>query len=143
MWRVTTKGEVISKRGNVLKDKRKVFFVAIFISIVLAFLFYRSIWGMLCFPIVFRLTSQREKEVTKVRMEQKLLEEFVNGICILSTSLQAGFSMENAWREVQKELLLMYGEEAFFYKEVKEMNHSIVLNIPVEQVMLSFAYRSG
>lgn len=126
-----------------LKDKRKVFFIAIFISIVLAFLFYRSVWGMLCFPIVFCLILQREKGVVKTRQEQKLLEEFVNGICILSTSLQAGFSMENAWIEVQKELLVMYGEDSQLYREVKEINRSVALNVPIEKLLLNFAYRSG
>lgn len=72
-----------------------------------------------------------------------LLEEFINGIRVLDTSLQAGISMENAWREVQKELNIMYGERAYFYQEVKEINHSVALNVPIEKMMLEFAYRSG
>lgn len=110
---------------------------------VFAFLFYRSILGMLCFPIIFWIVSTREKNVTKVRQNQKLLEEFVNGIRVLNGSLQAGLSMENAWIEVQKELLVMYGECGLFYKEVKEINHSVALNVPIEKLLLNFAYRSG
>lgn len=113
------------------------------VTMVIAFLFYRSVWGICSFPFLFYLFYKRQREHKRQQRSQQLLEEFVNGIRVLNTSLQAGFSMENAWREVQKELLLMYGEEACFYKEVKEMNHSIVLNIPVEKVLLSFAYRSG
>ena len=125
-----------------LKDKGKIVFIASSLSILLAFLFYRSVWGMCCFPIVFYVISKREKDVAKVRQEQKLLEEFVNGIGVLNTSLQAGFSMENAWVEVQKELLVMYGEESQLYKEVKEINRCVALNVPVEKLLLNFAYRS-
>ena len=125
------------------KDKRILLSSTLGLTMLISFLFYRSMWGLCCFPLLFFLFYKRQKESRKVQRSQQLLEEFVNGIRVLNTSLQAGFSMENAWREVQKELLLMYGEESYFYKEVKEINHSIVLNIPIEKVMLSFAYRSG
>ncbi len=126
-----------------ITDKRRVVMVSLLLSMVLAFLFYRSLWGMLCFPFVFWIVSKREKEAAKTRQNKKLLEEFVNGIRVLNTSLQAGLSMENAWLEVQKEVFVMYGEHALFYKELKEMNHSIALNVPMEKLLLSFAYRSG
>ena len=86
---------------------------------------------------------KREKKKQEDRRKQKLLDEFVNGIRVLYTGLQAGLSMENAWREVQKELLLMYGEKSIFFKEVKEMNHSVALNVPIEKLLLQFAYRNG
>ena len=126
-----------------LENKRKIFLSSLLLSIILAFLFYRSIWGMLCFPIVFLVVLHREKQVVKTRRDEKLLEEFVNGIRVLNTSLQAGLSMENAWIEIQKELLIMYGEDALFYKEVKEINCSVALNVPIEKLLLTFSYRSG
>ena len=39
-------------------------------------------------------------------------------------------------------MLLIYGKESLFYKEVKEFNQQISLNIPVEKILLDFAYRT-
>lgn len=125
------------------KDIWKLILGSLLLSSTIAFLFYRSIWGILCMPAVFFLLYKREKETGKERRNQELLEEFINGIRVLNTSLQAGISMENAWKEVQKELLIMYGENALFFKEVKEINHSVALNVPIEKLVLQFAYRSG
>ena len=125
------------------KEKGILCLASIGMSAMIAFLFYRSIWGLLCFPIIFLLFQKRGIRDRKERQGKQLLEEFVNGIQILNTSLQAGISMENAWKEVQKELYLMYGENSLFFKEVKEMNYSILLNVPIEKLMLQFAYRSG
>ena len=125
------------------KDIEKLVFISIGMSIMIAFLFYRSFLGVCCFPIVFIMCKKRRIRDKKERQSQQLLEEFVNGIQILNTSLQAGMSMENAWKEVQKELLFMYGENSLFFKAVKEMNCAIALNVPIEKLMLQFAYRSG
>lgn len=125
------------------KEYGKVLLVSLGANVMIALLFYRSIWGLCGLPILFYFFCKREKQRRKEVRSQKLLDEFVNGMCVLNTALQAGISMENAWREVQKELLAMYGESSLFLKEVKEMNHSIALNVPIEKLMLQFAYRSG
>lgn len=125
------------------KDRSILMAVTFGLSLGIAFLFYRSIWGICCFPLLFLVFYKQEKERGRERRNQQLLEEFVNGIRVLNTSLQAGISMENAWREVQKELQIMYGEHSLLYKEIKEMNHSVALNVPIEKLMLAFAYRSG
>ena len=126
------------------KKERRVLMVITFgLSLCIAFLFYRTLWGLCYYPLLYFIFYKREKERARERRNQQLLEEFVNGIRVLDTSLQAGISMENAWREVQEELQLMYGEQSLFYKEIKEMNHSVALNVPIEKLMLSFAYRSG
>lgn len=125
------------------KDIGKVIVVSLLLSVLIAILFYRSIWGVCCMPVVFILFYKKEKESGLERQRQELLDEFINGIRVLNTSLQAGISMENAWREVQKELWIMYGENSLFFKEVKEINHSVALNVPIEKLILQFAYRSG
>lgn len=125
------------------KEKKKVVLGALLLTGMIAFLFYRSLWGMCCFPFVFLMLYKKGMRQGKERQNQQLLEEFVNGIRVLNTSLQAGISMENSWREVEKELCLSYGEASLFLQEVREMNHSIALNVPIEKLVLDFAYRSG
>lgn len=125
------------------REYAKVFLLSLGANMLIALLFYRSIWGLCCFPVLYYLFCKREKQKQKELRSQKLLDEFVNGIRVLNTALQAGLSMENAWREVQKELFVMYGDSSLFLKEVKEINHSVALNVPIEKLMLQFAYRSG
>lgn len=132
-------------RQYVLKKNeiRKVLFLSMAVTMTIAFLFYRSFWGIIFLPIVFIFLYKREKKLGHERRSQKLLEEFISGIRVLDTSLQVGISMENAWREVQKELKIMYGEDSYFFQEVREINHSVSLNVPVEKMVLDFGYRSG
>lgn len=132
-------------RQYVLKreEVHKVLIFSIVVSVLIAFLFYRSFWGMVLFPVIFLLLYRREKSIGKERQSQRLLEEFISGIQVLDTSLQAGMSMENAWREVQKEIGIVYGDSSYFYQEVKELNHSVSLNVPIEKIVLDFGYRSG
>ncbi len=152
MRRFATKRKNVQYRGLDMDYKQyhfekreyaKIVLISMAMSGIIAFLFYRSILGMCCFPFLLVLFYMHEKRIKKEKRSQKLLEEFVNGICVLNTALQAGISMENAWKEVQKELHVMYGDSSLFLKEVKDINHSVALNVPIERLMLQFAYRSG
>ena len=40
-------------------------------------------------------------------------------------------------------MLALYGEDSYLYRELAEMNHSIALNIPIEQLLSDFSNRSG
>ena len=131
------------EKRKIQKINKKVAGYAALLSVVIAFLFYRSIWGVCVFPFVYYLLYQRSISQAEERKRSCLLEEFVNGMRVLNTSLQAGFSMENAWKEVEHELRISYGESSLFLQEVKEINHSVALNVPIEKLVLDFAYRSG
>lgn len=113
------------------------------LTVLIAWLFYRSAWLVFLFPFLLAHLYKREKVHGCHRQKQKLLEQFVYGIRILNTSVQAGLSMENAWKEVEKETALMYGKEAVFFREVQELNHSVELSIPIEKLLLDFAHRTG
>ena len=104
-------------------------------------LFYRSFWAIVWFPVVFILVMRqaRRKEIEVARMN--LQEEFLHGISVLNSSLQAGLSMENAWKEVEQETKILYGEKAHFYLGVKEINQKVAHNAPLEKLFLEFAYQ--
>lgn len=125
------------------KEKRKILLLSLGVTGSIAFLFYRSIGGICYFPLIFAFLYKREKKLGKERQKNQLLTEFFSGIKALNTSIQAGMSMENAWKDMEKELQMMYGNHALFLKEVKEMNRSVALNVPIEKLVLNFAYRSG
>lgn len=110
---------------------------------VIAWLFYRSAWGMLLLPVTF-LCCRRSfrKEQIRKRKEQ-LLYEFKDAMQAVSGALLAGYSMENAWREAEKEAGKMHGEESFMCRELHQMNQAVAMNEPLERVLAEFAVRSG
>ena len=67
----------------------------------------------------------------------------MQGIQVLNSGLQAGMSMENAWKEVEKECELLYGKQDAFYQEVRTMNRTVTYNQPIEQLFLDFSHRTG
>lgn len=105
----------------------------------IALLFYRSIWACAYAPAIYFIVKKREKKKQKQIQEKLLLEQFMQGMQVLNTSLQTGVSMEHAWVEVEKEIKILYGAENYFYKKIKEINHAVELNHPIEKQFLKFA----
>lgn len=120
-----------------------VFLRSVGITMAAAFLFYRSVWGMLLYPLIFLLEYKRSKKRNIEKQKAELEEQIMHGMRVLNSALCAGLSMENAWREVEREIRILHGETALFYQELKDMNHSVSLNMPIEKLFLDFAYRSG
>ncbi|MBR3812085.1 MAG: hypothetical protein IKJ16_07155 [Agathobacter sp.] len=132
------------KNKDVQLSKRAysiVFLKAIGLTVAVMLLFYRSFWAIVWFPflLVFALWQERGKEEEK--KERRLRETFLHGITVLNVSLQAGFSMENAWKEVEREIKYLYGEESEFYQELKGINQRTAHNTPIEKLFMEFAYR--
>ena len=70
-------------------------------------------------------------------------EEFMNVLKVLSSNMLAGYSVENAWQEAEKEMELMYGNDSLMLSEIQEMNRQIKMNQTFEAVLSEFAHRSG
>lgn len=109
---------------------------------LIAWLFYRS-WNALIlilplFPFCF---SNYKREQVK-RRKIRLLHEFKDGMQIVSTTLLAGYSMENAWIEAENELKELHGEKSLLFKEFQQMNAAVKMNQPLEQALEAFAKRS-
>lgn len=126
-----------------IKEKRQVWFLTILITSLVAVLFYRSIWGGLLTPFFYRIIHQKVSLYGREKRDKALLEAFLNGIRSLNAALQAGLSMERAWKEVEKESCFQYGKESLFYQEVREINRSVELNVSLEKLFMEFANRTG
>ena len=118
-----------------------VFLKALGITIVIMLLFYRSFWPAVLFPLVVLVLWKLEKKKRIEARNHQMQKEFVNGLSILNAALQAGLSMENAWKEVEKESKLLYGETSLLYLELKEMNQRTAHNVPIEKLLLEMAYK--
>lgn len=109
----------------------------------IAWLFYRSFWGMLLEPLIFFLYRRSYKREKIQKRKDRLLQEFKDGMQAVSAALLAGYSMENAWREAEKELKELYGDTSMMYGEIHQMNAAVRMNEPLEKVLSDFAKRSG
>lgn len=126
-----------------IKERLQCLLISVGVSGILAWLFYRSWWGMLLFPMVciWYTRSYRKRQIK--RRKERLLYEFKDTMQALSSALLAGYSMENAWRDTERELRELYGEQSVMLPEVQRMNAAVRMNEPIEQVLSEFAGRSS
>ena len=113
------------------------------LTAVVAYLFYASWLGIVFFPVFIWFFMKRQKKAGREQMQIQLAREFMDTLRSISAALLAGFSIENAWKEAEKEILALYGIKSYMYQEVKEMNCSISLNQPLEALLADFSARSG
>ncbi len=124
------------------KEKLKIASCAAGISSVIAYLFYDSWWALLVFPFVLILIYKKFVKTKKNAQKKELAKQFLDAMQVVNSALLAGLSMENAWKEAQKETELLYGKRSHMYKELQEINRSVELNVPLEQKLESFARKS-
>lgn len=124
------------------KDRLEVFLETMILTTVIAFLFYRSLIACILMMPIFYIFEKKKRQTGKERQDAMMQEQFLSAIQIVSSSLQAGISMEKAWIEAEKELKILYGSNALFYLELVEINHSTNLNVPIEKLFLQFAGRT-
>ena len=114
----------------------------ILFAAVIAYVFYRNWFAFFLFlPLAVIYPLTRRKPLQKKRVE-KLTTEFRESITILSSYLAAGYSLENAMRECEGELRLLYGPKSMMVRELELMNHKVRMNVPAEQAWEEFAERS-
>lgn len=113
------------------------------LSGMVAYTFYRSFaaWGIL-FPVGLLYPMYERRQLTKRRLE-RLAREFQECARLLAASLSAGYSIENAFANSTKELMLLYGQEGLMILEMRRMDAQIKNNHSAEAVLAEFAERSG
>ena len=131
-----------SKYKMSFKEKALVIMVSIFATFVIAYLFYDSMWGIIFAPLFIAILSRLYRNSKIKEQKDRLTREFIDFLKNVSTALIAGYSIENAWVEAQKELGLLHGTKSLMYKEVSEMNRAVTINVPIEAVLEKFALRT-
>lgn len=108
-----------------------------------AYLFYRS-WIVFAVIWLFYPVYRKRKKKQKIQKRQdKLCREFKDSIQCAASSMAAGYSIENAFREAYTEMRMQYGPDGLMTEELRYMNSCLSLNIPLEQFLYDFANRSG
>ncbi len=110
---------------------------------MIAFLFYESAAGLLVVLAVFPAALVRVRHSSCEQQQRELKRQFKECIRVLTASLYAGYSVENAFGAAQKELEQLLGDQADMCRELRQINGQLKLNIPVDGLIESLAWRSG
>lgn len=110
---------------------------------LLAYFFYRSLWAVIPLGAIgyYIFLDIRRKKTKKARSE--LAAQFRECILSVVSSLQAGYSVENAFLESEKDMELMYGKYSLIGGELKFVRRGLQINITLEELLTDIAGRSG
>lgn len=109
---------------------------------ILAYFFYRSVLAVIPLSPVGYLAFRQIRRGKAGRAREELAVQFRECVFAVVTSLQAGYSVENAFVECGQDMLLMYGEGAFICEELNVIRRGLNINIPLEELLGDMARRS-
>ncbi len=126
-----------------LKERVMYTLAAACVIYLAAFIFYQSVIISLVVSFAALLYPKiRNKEIIEKRKNELNLQ-FKDMLYSLSSSLSAGKSVESSFKEVLKDLTIIYPDSnAFIIKEVEYIVRKIEMNETIEKALEDFAARS-
>ena len=115
---------------------------ALFVMLV-SWLFYDSCVTFAFVAPYAALTLKRKKEKLCARRRRQLETEFKETILIVSSNIQAGYSIENAFKEAQQEIAALFGKGSLMLAELRLMVRRLDNNEQLEDILKDLAKRSG
>lgn len=109
------------------------------IVMVIAFLFYEEMWAAVVLIPLGVLFYRRCIRKLMRKKQQEFERQFQDALQSLGSQLNIGYSMENAVREVQRDLQVMYSKETVIVREFTYMVRQMNLNVTAEQAWKEFA----
>lgn len=113
------------------------------ICLVTSWLFYDCLWVSLSgiflfYPALLLAEGRKEKKRRK-----RLTQEFKDYMYAVSSALLAGYSMENAFIESQRDIRELYGEKSVLLKELGNLKRRLLMQESLEKILQEFAGESG
>lgn len=124
-------------------EKAKYIALAAMAIFAVGFIFYRSvIFSALLTPLALLYPRFKTREISKKR-KTELNIQFRDMLYSLSSSLSAGKSVETAFKEVLRDLAVLYPDpETDIIRETEHIVKRIELNENIEALLADFARRS-
>lgn len=114
----------------------------IFLCILLGYLFYNNILGVLVLlPFTF-LNVKNKKTDYVLNRKWQLTKEFKDGLSSLIAALNAGYSVENAISQAANDLKQMHEKESLIITEFDTIVSKLQMNQNTEEVFHDFGERS-
>ncbi len=110
---------------------------------MIAWLCYRSIYAIILYPVCIEVVRRQLRQYFRRKREQEMISQFQGMLQVVSGLLKAGYSIENAFREGEKDFARLYGKEGVMFREFSAINHQLEMNISIEKLLEELAERSG
>ena len=130
--------------GNKLVNTQIILWLAkgILIIVAASWLFYGNIYfSILMSPWLYLYIRENSKN-NKRKERQQLALQFKDAMTAVSFALNAGYSVENSFKEALEELKMLYGRNAVIVKSFSEIATRIHNNENIENVLKDFARKS-
>lgn len=116
---------------------------AVGITGMLGYFFYRSgEMTLLLMPLVPILIKQKKQERC-IKRKQELTRQFKETMIAVDNSLQAGYSLENAFVEAYKEMSAFYKESSVIVVELDSIRTGMQNGWQLEELLQDLGERSG
>lgn len=128
-----------------LCTKEKLRYTAVYLTLdaAVSYLFFESYAAFfLLLPGLAWFLRERKNTLRKLRME-RIRRQFLDGILLMSASLQAGYSAENAVREAVRELVKVYEPNDIIVREFRLIGARLAVSRSLEELFLDFGRRSA
>ena len=109
------------------------------LSALIAFLFYKSVYGILIGIVVVPFWVRLSIKEQENKRHANLLLEFKEYMMLIVASLQTGYSLERAIKQSEVELKKLYSNDSVLLPFVHIMNQKLAMNVQLEKAFLEFA----
>ena len=109
------------------------------LSALIAFLFYKSVYGILIGIVVVPFWVRLSIKEQENKRHANLLLEFKEYMMLIVASLQTGYSLERAIKQSEVELKKLYSKDSVLLPFVHIMNQKLAMNVQLEKAFLEFA----
>lgn len=113
------------------------------IIFLVSYLFYDSFMGVILILPFYPVYLKIKAETLLKQQKQELCQQFKDTILSVAVALNAGYSVENAWREARQETEQLYGAHAPMVQELQYFQVHLGMNVSLEELLTDFALRSG
>ncbi|SFM23078.1 tight adherence protein B [Gracilibacillus orientalis] len=110
----------------------------------IGFIFYQNVIMAALFCLIGLYFPKMRKEQIIQKRKAELSRQFQQALFSLSSSLVAGRSIENAFKEVTNDLYLLYpGKKIMIIQEFEHINKRLENREPIERMLEEFSERTG
>lgn len=110
---------------------------------MISLLFYRSIIAFFIMTPLIILCVKPYRNYLIEKRKSKLLEEFSECLYSVSSSVKAGYSIENAFLEAKKDMEMFYGQKSLMAYEIDIIRNGLRMKKNIEELISDLARRSG
>lgn len=109
---------------------------------MVSILFYRSFVAFLLLQPLQIPMLQRQSEEALRKQKKAILMQFRELILAVSASLQAGYSVENAFCESYQDVAMLFGTDSYMAKELVRLRGKLQNNQTLESILQELAKRT-